>query len=126
MIDFAEYLGAAGVSPPLCLIRDAFPRPHKCKGGLSIWTSGARVPDFLHPSIFSPPGIARMESANGNITNFVLPGCIAVTFTGQAVLHPAGSRLQRLELFAGRGGAWGQCPGRPRCRKTVNADKLSD
>ncbi|MEJ2117647.1 MAG: S41 family peptidase [Alphaproteobacteria bacterium] len=35
---------------------------------------------------------------NGDVTSLVLPGGIAVSFTGQAVLHPDGSRLQRVGL----------------------------
>ena len=37
--------------------------------------------------------------ANGDITTLVVPGGITLTFTGQAVLHPDGRRLQRVGLI---------------------------
>ena len=38
------------------------------------------------------------NGANGDVTQFVLPGDITVTFTGQAVRHPDGTQLQRRGL----------------------------
>lgn len=37
--------------------------------------------------------------ANGDVTGFPLPGGIDVSFTGQAVMHPDGKRLQRVGLI---------------------------
>ena len=37
--------------------------------------------------------------ANGDVTRFVLPGSITANFTGQAVLHPDGTPLQRVGLI---------------------------
>ena len=36
--------------------------------------------------------------ANGDVTNFSLPGGISVHFSGQGVWHPDGRQLQRLGL----------------------------
>lgn len=38
------------------------------------------------------------NGANGDVTSFVLPGGIEVSFTGQAVKHPDGRQLQRIGL----------------------------
>ena len=37
--------------------------------------------------------------ANGDVTRFFLPGGVAANFTGQAVLHPDGTPLQRVGLI---------------------------
>jgi len=36
--------------------------------------------------------------ANGDVTEFVLPGGVTASFSGQAVLHPDGTRLQRVGI----------------------------
>jgi C-terminal processing protease CtpA/Prc len=36
--------------------------------------------------------------ANGDITNFILPGNLVVTFTGHDVRHPDGRQLQRIGI----------------------------
>lgn len=41
---------------------------------------------------------SRSAGANGDVTRFTLPGGILVSFTGQQVLLPDGSRLQRVGL----------------------------
>jgi C-terminal processing protease CtpA/Prc len=38
------------------------------------------------------------NGANGDVTNFRLPGGLVVTFTGQSVRHPDGRALQRVGL----------------------------
>ena len=43
--------------------------------------------------IGSPTG-----GANGDVTNFVIPGGVTIGFTGQAVMHPDGRQLQRIGL----------------------------
>lgn len=37
--------------------------------------------------------------ANGDVTNFFVPGGVQIMFTGQAVMHPDGSPLQRVGLI---------------------------
>jgi C-terminal processing protease CtpA/Prc len=38
------------------------------------------------------------NGANGDVTSFFVPGDIRVRLSGQAVLHPDGSQLQRVGL----------------------------
>ncbi len=41
----------------------------------------------------------RTMGANGDVTNFWVPGGVQLNFTGQAVFHPDGSQLQRVGLI---------------------------
>jgi hypothetical protein len=44
------------------------------------------------------PSATTLQSANGDVTNFYVPGGIVISFSGQAVRHADGRQLQRKGL----------------------------
>jgi C-terminal processing protease CtpA/Prc len=73
---------------PVVVIIDARAISHAEHTGLYLAASA-------HARFVGEPTVG----ANGDTTHFFLPGGVAANFTGQAVLHPDGTRLQRVGLI---------------------------